>query len=62
MIGRELEVLVEGASKSNSDKLFGRSRQNHIIVFNGPHDLTGKLVDITIREVTDLTLFGTLKY
>ncbi|MBI2472283.1 MAG: tRNA (N6-isopentenyl adenosine(37)-C2)-methylthiotransferase MiaB [Planctomycetes bacterium] len=58
MMGKEVQVLVEGASKSDPNRLSGRTRQNHIVVFNGSQDLVGKLVDVTINEVTDLTLFG----
>lgn len=60
LIGRVVQVLVEGASKSDSNKLSGRTRQNHIVVFNGSRESTGKLIDVLIHEVTDLTLYGTL--
>jgi len=58
MIGKEVQILVEGASKSDPNRLSGRTRQNHIVVFNGSQDLVGKLVGVVIHEVTDLTLFG----
>jgi len=58
MIGKKVEVLVEGASKSDPNRLSGRTRQNHIVVFTGSQDLVGKLVEVMIQEVTDLTLFG----
>ena len=32
MIGKKVEVLVEGASKSDPNRLSGRTRQNHIVV------------------------------
>jgi tRNA-2-methylthio-N6-dimethylallyladenosine synthase len=60
MIGKKVEVLVEGASKSDPNRLSGRTRQNHIVVFNGSQDLVGKLVGVVIHEGTDLTLFGKL--
>lgn len=60
LIGRKLQVLVEGASKSDPNKLSGRTRQNNIVVFKGRPALVGTLVDITINEATDLTLFGTI--
>ncbi|GJQ49076.1 tRNA-2-methylthio-N(6)-dimethylallyladenosine synthase [Candidatus Kuenenia stuttgartiensis] len=60
LIGRKLQVLVEGASKSDPNKLSGRTRQNNIVVFKGQPALVGTLVDITINEATDLTLFGTI--
>lgn len=60
MIGRMVEVLAEGTSKSDSNKLTGRTRQNHIVVFNGSRELVGKLINVLIYEATDLTLHGTL--
>ena len=60
IIGKEVQVLVEGASKSDPNRLSGRTRQNHIVVFNGSQELVGKLVGVLIHEVTDLTLFGKL--
>ena len=60
IIGKEMQVLVEGASKSDPNRLSGRTRQNHIVVFNGSQDLVGKLAGVVIHEVTDLTLFGKL--
>jgi tRNA-2-methylthio-N6-dimethylallyladenosine synthase len=60
LIGREVQVLIEGVSKSDSNKLSGRTRQNHIVVFNGSGESVGKLVHVLIHEVTDLTLYGTL--
>jgi tRNA-2-methylthio-N6-dimethylallyladenosine synthase len=58
MIGKKVDVLVEGASKSDPNRFSGRTRQNHIVVFNGSQDLVGKLAEVMIHEVTDLTLFG----
>lgn len=60
LIDRVVEVLAEGASKSDSNKLTGRTRQNHIVVFNGSREFVGKLVNVLIHEATDLTLHGTL--
>ncbi len=69
MHGKSVEVLVEGASKSDTSRLSGRTRQNQIVVFNLPevgnheglsNSLPGKLVDINIVDSTDLTLFGVI--
>ena len=59
-IGKEMEVLVEGPSKRNPNKLMGRTRQNHIAVFEGGTELAGSLVHVTVAEATALTLFGEL--
>lgn len=61
MIGNQVQVLVEGTSKSDPNRVSGRTRQNHIVVFNSSLNLVGKLVDVVIHEVTDLTLYGELK-
>ncbi|MCF6155296.1 MAG: tRNA (N6-isopentenyl adenosine(37)-C2)-methylthiotransferase MiaB [Candidatus Brocadia sp.] len=60
IIGKNVQVLVEGASKSDSNKLSGRTRQNHIVIFHGPADLVGRLVDVMIYDATDLALYGKL--
>ncbi|TLD40212.1 MAG: tRNA-i(6)A37 methylthiotransferase [Candidatus Jettenia ecosi] len=61
MIGKRVQVLVEGASKSDANRLSGRTKQNHIVVFNSSLDLVGKLVNVMIHEVTDLTFYGVLE-
>ncbi len=58
MIGKSVEVLVEGTSKTDESKLTGRTRQNQIVVFSGSSSLLGKLTDVYIVDSTDLTLFG----
>lgn len=58
MCGQILEVLVEGESKTNKDKLVGRARTNELVIFNGPIDLTGQLVPVKIIEAGTWTLTG----
>ncbi|HEX9779356.1 MAG TPA: tRNA (N6-isopentenyl adenosine(37)-C2)-methylthiotransferase MiaB [Geopsychrobacteraceae bacterium] len=50
-LGRELEVLVEGASKQGEGQLFGRTTWNRIVNFSGPPELIGKLVKVRITRV-----------
>lgn len=57
-IGREAEVLVEGVSKRDPNRLTGRLRTNHIVVFEGDEKLTGKTVRVRITSCTALTLAG----
>jgi tRNA-2-methylthio-N6-dimethylallyladenosine synthase len=69
-IGQTVEILVEGPSKTarkersgQPDQLIGRTRGDHIVVFNAPgqaEQLTGTLVDVIIRDASALTLFGEL--
>jgi tRNA-2-methylthio-N6-dimethylallyladenosine synthase len=58
MIGKSVEVLVEGTSKTDESRLTGRTRQNQIVVFSGSSSLLGKLANVDIVDSTDLTLFG----
>lgn len=60
MIGRVLEVLVEGASARDPANLTGRTRANHIVAFPGPPGLEGQTVEIQIVDATALTLLGRL--
>ena len=57
-IGKEVEALVEGPSKRNPKRLTGRLRTNHIVVFEGPPEVAGKVVAIRITSSTPLTLVG----
>lgn len=57
-VGRTLEVLVDGPSKTNETRLSGRTRRNKIVVFEGPAHLAGRLVPVTIVEATTQTLYG----
>jgi len=58
LVGRSLEVLVEGPTKSDPSRLTGRSRTDHIVVFDAPFDCIGKLAEVKITSATALTLFG----
>ncbi len=69
MHGKSVEVLVEGKSKSDADRLIGRTRQNQIVAFSPPvginqagpsSTLPGTLVNVEIVDSTDLTLFGVI--
>ena len=58
MIGKTYEVLVEGPSKSNPDRLTGRTRGNELVVFPGDNQMVGTLVQVTIQDANSWTLFG----
>jgi tRNA-2-methylthio-N6-dimethylallyladenosine synthase len=57
LIGRHVEVLVEGPSKRNPQKMMGRTRGNRIAVFDGRCHLAGTLLKLTVTDATALTLF-----
>jgi tRNA-2-methylthio-N6-dimethylallyladenosine synthase len=58
--GKILEVLVEGISKRDKEKLTGRTRTNKIVHFSGKPDLIGNFVNLKIKETKAWTMQGEL--
>lgn len=56
--GTVQEVLAEGPSKTDEDKLTGRTRTNRIVIFSGPKELIGKLIKVRITQGKTFSLFG----
>jgi tRNA-2-methylthio-N6-dimethylallyladenosine synthase len=56
-VGRTLEVLVEGPSRTDPARLRGRSRHNKVVNFNGLGS-PGELVEVEITSATSQTLGG----
>lgn len=54
------EVLVEGKSKTNPQKLTGRTRTNRIVIFEGHDTIIGKLVPVKIIKARTFNLLGNL--
>lgn len=42
------KILVEGYSKNNQDMLTGRTDTNKVVIFEGPEELIGKIINIKI--------------
>jgi tRNA-2-methylthio-N6-dimethylallyladenosine synthase len=57
-VGREMEVLVEGTSRTDETRLRGRTRHNKAVNFEGTAS-PGDLVQVEISEATSQTLSGT---
>lgn len=57
-LNKIIEVLVEGPSKTDPNRLMGRTRQNKMINFEGDKSLIGKLVRIKIIETRTFSLNG----
>jgi tRNA-2-methylthio-N6-dimethylallyladenosine synthase len=57
-IGKTMEVLVEGFSKRSREKLFGRTSQNKVVIFDKNTHRIGDKVKVKIKEATAATLFG----
>ena len=58
LVGRRMEILVEGPSKRNQERLTGRTRCNKIVVFEGTDRHRGQLMDVQITRVGSFTLYG----
>jgi len=67
-VGQQVEVLVTGPSPrvekqtrpptGHRMQLTGRTRGDHIVVFDGPASLIGRYVDVRIASAEALVLFG----
>jgi tRNA-2-methylthio-N6-dimethylallyladenosine synthase len=66
LIGRQVEILVEGPSKASHKRseagpllqLTGRTMSDRIVVFEGNRRQIGELLDVTIYDANAFTLFG----
>ncbi|GAA0210258.1 tRNA (N6-isopentenyl adenosine(37)-C2)-methylthiotransferase MiaB [Kangiella japonica] len=58
MIGNKEKVLVEGPSKKDPMELRGRTENNRIVNFVGPHSLIGKFAEVTITDAFPNSLRG----
>jgi len=68
-LGRTVEILVEGPSKAakkraaerdaaTAAQLVGRTACDRIVVFDGPAELGGRFLPVTIERADAFTLFG----
>jgi tRNA-2-methylthio-N6-dimethylallyladenosine synthase len=58
LVGRRVEILCEGPSKNNPDRLSGRTRTNKVVVFEGAPRHVGQIFELRITETTGFTLYG----
>lgn len=69
LIGRDVQVLVEGPSKKSSDvdsdsavvQMTGRTHCDRIVVFDGNRRQAGQILDVHIDDVSSHTLIGRVK-
>jgi tRNA-2-methylthio-N6-dimethylallyladenosine synthase len=68
LVGSQVEVLCEGPSKTNRERLMGRTRTNKIVVFppspkrrptGESEELVGELVNVRIERANGFSLYGT---
>ena len=59
LVGRDVEVLCQGPSKTNRARLMGRTGTNKIVVFEGGDELVGEIVDVRVQQANGFSLYGT---
>lgn len=58
LVGQRVQILVEGPSKRNPQRLTGRTRCNRIVVFEGSDRHRAQLMDVRIIRTGSFTLYG----
>ena len=58
LVGKTMEVLVEGPSRRNAARMEGRTRCNKIVVFDGGERFRRQLMDLKIIRNGSFTLYG----
>lgn len=58
LVGTDQSILVEGPSKSNPDRLQGRTSQNKPVIIVKGAATPGTIVPVRITECTGFTLYG----
>ncbi|HWL54018.1 MAG TPA: tRNA (N6-isopentenyl adenosine(37)-C2)-methylthiotransferase MiaB [Chthoniobacteraceae bacterium] len=58
LVGTRVEILCEGPSRTNADRLTGRTRGNKIVVFEGAPRHVGQLFEVEITRTHGFTMYG----
>jgi tRNA-2-methylthio-N6-dimethylallyladenosine synthase len=59
LVGRDVEILCEGPSRTNPARLIGRTRANKIVVFEGTPEYIGEIFDVNVTHANGFSLYGT---
>jgi tRNA-2-methylthio-N6-dimethylallyladenosine synthase len=59
LVGREVEILCEGRSRTNAARLSGRTRTNKIVVFEAAENQIGGIFNVRIERANGFSLYGT---
>jgi tRNA-2-methylthio-N6-dimethylallyladenosine synthase len=58
LVGTKVEILCEGPSKTNANRLMGRTRTNKVVVFEGAPRHIGQVFEVGVTSATTSTLYG----
>jgi tRNA-2-methylthio-N6-dimethylallyladenosine synthase len=59
LVGRDVEILCEGPSRTNAARLMGRTRTNKIVVFEGRPEHVGEIFAVNVKQANGFSLYGT---
>jgi tRNA-2-methylthio-N6-dimethylallyladenosine synthase len=59
LVGRDVEILCEGPSRTNAARLMGRTRTNKIVVFEGKPEHVGQIFEVAVQQANGFSLYGT---
>jgi tRNA-2-methylthio-N6-dimethylallyladenosine synthase len=58
LVDKQMQILVEGPSRTNAARMMGRTRCNRIVVFDGSERHRGQVMDVRIARAGLFTLYG----
>lgn len=58
LVGRNVEILCEGPSRTNAARLMGRTRTNKIVVFEGSPAHVGEIFEVKVQQANGFSLYG----
>lgn len=58
LVGNRVEVLCEGPSKNNPNRLAGRTRCNKTVLFEGDERLIGQIIHVQVNRSGGFCLYG----
>jgi tRNA-2-methylthio-N6-dimethylallyladenosine synthase len=59
LVGRDVEILCEGPSRTNAARLMGRTRTNKIVVFEGGPEHVAQIFPVSVKQANGFSLYGT---
>ncbi len=57
-VGQQMQILAEGPSRNNAERMMGRTRCNKIVIFEGSPRHQAQLLDVKITRASLFTLYG----
>jgi tRNA-2-methylthio-N6-dimethylallyladenosine synthase len=58
LVGRRVEILCEGPSRTNEARLMGRSPGNKIVIFHGDERHIGEVFEVAVQRSSGFSLYG----